>query len=106
MHHKSTIVIYAANKQELYKDFCKEAIRVYPDDPSKRVSKEYFLRLLREDRPNIRVRVGGEFMKCDICVTLKEKRHGAPGVKPMNDSTVLESIDKKLSDHRQVGVQC
>ncbi|CAN0050939.1 unnamed protein product [Choristocarpus tenellus] len=44
-------------------------------------------------------------MKCDICVTLKEKRHGAPGVKPTNDSTVLESIDKELSDHRQVGAE-
>ncbi|CAM9823764.1 unnamed protein product, partial [Choristocarpus tenellus] len=50
----------------------------------------------------MRLRVGGEFMKCDICVTLKEKWHGAPGVKPTNDSTVIESIDKELSDHREI----
>ena len=57
------------------------------------------------DRPTIRVRVGGEFMKCDTCVTLKEKRHGAPGVKPTLDSTVLQSIAQELSAHLNVNFQ-
>lgn len=60
--------------------------------------------MLKKERPAIRVRTGGDFMKCDICVTLKEKKHGAPGVKPTLDSTVLRSIDQELSAHRKVGL--
>ncbi|CAB1104354.1 unnamed protein product [Ectocarpus sp. CCAP 1310/34] len=102
MPHKDHVVICSSNKEELYQDFLTEAKRVYPEDTSKRVSKAHFFRIPRKDRPHIRVRVGGEFMKCDICVTLKERRHGSPGVKPSLDSSALASIDRDLAAHRQM----
>lgn len=87
-------------------DFCKEAARIYPGDASKRVSRAHFFRILRKRMPYVRVRVGGEFMKCDTCVTLKERRYGAPGVKPTLDSVTLKTIEEELSAHRKVGLKC
>ena len=76
---------------------------MYPDDLSKRVSRSYFNKILRDNRPQIRVRIGGEFMQCAVCVTLKERRHGSPGVKPISDSTVLNGYNDDWSQHRKVG---
>lgn len=67
-------------------------MKVHPSNPDKRMLRAYFSTVWMENRPHIKIRVGGEFMHGDVCITLKERRHGTPSVQPTGDSVILKTM--------------
>lgn len=84
--------------QELFKEFVAEMTRVHGVG---KYSKSYFCRIWRVHRSHLKLKTGGDFMKCN-----HDTLHGtgSSGIRATVDSAVREAVDIERDENTKVTV--
>lgn len=86
---------------------CNQLARVYGTDGSAlRAAKgtyDYFIKVWRKYMPSLKLKPHGDFMKCGVCSTLKEKLHGQAGCRGLQDSASRAEAKEEYSSHLEIG---
>ena len=73
-----------------------------PDASEHRVSEMYFNQVWAEVHPNVKLKSGGDFMKCDVCTRINETLHGTRGVQATRDTQLRAKVEQEAAEHRKV----
>lgn len=85
--------------QELYLQFAGHIERIYRETA---FGKSYFYKVWSKHRPNIKAKMGGDFMKCNDCTLFHDTLHGSVGVRATEDSAVRAKTTMAQKAHLEV----
>ena len=68
------------------------------------ISRSYFNKTWRKARPLVKLSRFGDFMKCSDCTEMNEKLHGAPGVRPIQDTQQRAEVERRAAIHHDVSM--
>ncbi|CAB1104041.1 unnamed protein product [Ectocarpus sp. CCAP 1310/34] len=93
--------MYHTFLQEMYARFAEHTRHVHGEVDSG-FSRPYFNQIWREERPLIKLARFGDFMKCSDCTEINEKLHGAPGIRPIQDTRQRAEIVRHQKEHHHI----
>ena len=92
-------LVSPCTSQELYFIFVEEMERLYRGGAC---GEKYFYEVWHKHRPNVRPRVGGDFMKCNPCTHFHDTLNGSPGLRATVDPAVRARAEVDRARHLQV----
>lgn len=69
-----------------------------------KVSESFFYKIWKRERPALKPKIGGDFMKCNACTLFADTLNGAPGVRATLDPSTIANAREMRDAHLEASV--